>query len=108
MNVFYVTSTELFDLLNEKEKEKIYPEKLAMEAMGMTDFTLPTMYYWVKSRQGIKRTLYSFKNGHYLGSGKAVDVLREAGLDVKSQLNAVLEYSKYIETRIRDSGVRIR
>ncbi|MBI4656061.1 MAG: hypothetical protein HY746_04835 [Elusimicrobia bacterium] len=98
INVYYVASMELFDLLDEKEKEKIYPENLAMEAMGLTDFTLPTIYYWVRSNQGIKRTLHSFKKGRYLGSGKADDVLTEAGLDAQSQLKAITEYSKFIET----------
>ena len=70
-----------------------------MEAMGMTDFTLPTMYYWVRGKEGLKRTLHSFKNGHYLGSGKSSDVLREAGLDGKSQLEAICEYAKFMENK---------
>jgi transketolase len=93
MNVLYISSKELFELLDPEEKEKLFPEKLAMEAMGMTDFTLPTMYYWVRSRDGIARTLHSFRNGGYPGSGKAADVLKEAGLDAGAQFTAVKDYA---------------
>ena len=93
LNVLYVTSKELFELLDDAEKEKIFPEKLAMEAMGVTDFTLPTMYYWVRSASGRARTLHSFRNGRYLGSGKAADVLKEAGLDADAQFTAIKDYA---------------
>ena len=95
LNVLYVSSKELFELLNDEEKEKIFPEKLAMEAMGMTDFTLPTMYYWVRSGRGIARTLHSFKSGRYLGSGQAADVLKEAGLDGAAQFTAIKDYADF-------------
>jgi len=94
LNVFYVASRELFDLLGEEEKKKIYPERLAMEAMGITDFTLPTMYYWVRSSYGQARTLHPFRNGRYPSSGKAGDVLKEAGLDGAAQFKAVMEYAQ--------------
>ena len=96
MNVLYVTSKELFELLGAEEKEKLFPEKLAMEAMGITDFTLPTMYYWVRSGVGITRTLHSFKKDHYLGSGKAADVLKEAGMDAAAQFAALKDYADFM------------
>jgi len=96
MNILYVASKELFELLDEKEKEAIFPEKLAMEAMGITDFTLPTMHYWIRSRGGMARTLHPFKNCQYLGSGKADKVLEEAGLDARAQLQAVKDYTNFI------------
>ena len=64
--------------------------------MGMTDFTLPTMYYWVRSGEGITRTLHSFKKGRYLGSGKAADVLKEAGLDAAAQFTAIKDYAGFM------------
>jgi len=96
LNVLYAASKDLFELLSEEEKERIFPEKLALEAMGMTDFTLPTMRYWVRSGEGIARTLHPFRKGYYLGSGKAGDVLREAGLDAAAQFGAVKDYAEYI------------
>ena len=57
LNVFYVASTELFNLLTPLEQEEIFPEALTMTSVGITDFTLPTMYRWVRSNEGIRRTL---------------------------------------------------
>lgn len=93
LNVFYVTSRELFNLLPEQEKEKLYPEALAFEAMGITDFTLPTLYPWVRSQEGLKRSLYPFKKGRYPGSGKCEKTLEEAGLDAKTQFKAIKDYA---------------
>ena len=87
--VYYVASTELFDLLPEDEQEKIFPENMAQEAMGITGFTLPTMYRWIRSSYGRKHTLYPFLKGHFLGSGKAESVIAEAGLDGLSQFRAI-------------------
>lgn len=99
LNVYYVTSAELFKLLPRSEQEEIYPERLAFEAMGITDFTLPTMYQWVRSNEGITRTLHSFRAGHYLGSGSASKVLEEAGIHAEGQLKAILNYADFIEKR---------
>ena len=86
---YYVASAELFDLLSEDKQEEIFPESVGQEAMGITGFTLPTMYRWVRSSYGRKHTLYPFLKGHYLGSGKAESVIAEAGLDGVSQFNAI-------------------
>jgi transketolase len=94
LNVYYVASAELFDLLPRPVQEQIYPEALAMEAMGITGFTLPTMDRWVRSEDGRKRTLHPFQKGHYLGSGQADMVLAEAGLDGESQFEAIRRYVK--------------
>lgn len=105
MNVYYVTSIELFNYLTEEEKEKIYPSKLAMHAVGITDFTISTMYYWIRSSYGIKKSLHAFKNGKYLGSGKGEAVLREAGLDAKSQIKMIKEYASTIEKNFKKGEV---
>ena len=94
LNIFYVASAELFDRLPASEREKIYPESLAREAMGITGFTFPTMYRWILSERGRAATLHPFQKGHYLGSGQAQKVLEEAGLDGESQYKAVLKYIK--------------
>ena len=92
LNVYYVASAELFDLLPRRTREKIFPEEHAQRAMGITGFTLPTMYRWIRSDRGREATLYPFRKGHYLGSGQAQMVLAEAGLDGKSQFKAIMKY----------------
>jgi transketolase len=90
--VYYVASAELFDLLPEDERRAILPEARASEAIGVTGFTLPTLYRWVTSDAGRAASLFPFKKGHYLGSGPGEVVLAEAGLDGASQAAAILRY----------------
>ena len=45
------------------------PRGHAREAMGITGFTLPTMYRWIRSDLGRAHTLHPFAKGHFLGSG---------------------------------------
>ncbi len=92
LNVYYVASAELFDLLPRSEQEGIFPEERAQEAMGITGFTLPTMYRWIRSDRGRLMTLHPFRKGHYLGSGQAHMVVAEAALDGESQFRAILRY----------------
>ncbi|MFA6002883.1 MAG: hypothetical protein WC881_02325 [Elusimicrobiota bacterium] len=94
LNVFYVSSAELFDLLPPAEQESIYPAALAQHAMAITDFTWPTMARWIHSQAGLRACLHSFRKGRFLGSGNWDKVLEEAGLDGASQLQAVLEWAK--------------
>ena len=90
--VYYVASAELFDLLPPDEQRAIMPEARAAEAIGITGFTLPTLYRWVTSEVGRGASLYPFRKGHYLGSGPGEVVLAEAGLDGASQAEAILRY----------------
>jgi transketolase len=92
LDVYYVASAELFDLLPREDQEQIYPEARAKEAMGITGFTLPTMDRWIRSDHGRLSTLHPFQKGHYLGSGQADMVLQEAGLDGESQFEAIRRY----------------
>lgn len=96
LNVYYVASAELFDLLPAAQQEQILPDAHAREAMGITGFTLPTMLRWVRSERGRRMSLHPFQKGHYLGSGQADKVLAEAGLDGESQFQAI---KKYLEKR---------
>ncbi|NLO91883.1 MAG: hypothetical protein GX410_07845, partial [Elusimicrobia bacterium] len=101
LNVFYVSSLELFQLLSETEREALFPALLARDSMGITDFTLPTMQYWVRSKEGLGHTLHPFRDGTYAGSGSADSVLKEAGADADSQLRAI---TGYIEARHKNLG----
>ena len=68
--------------------------------MGITGFTLPTMYRWVRSERGRAATLHPYRKGHFPGSGQGDMVLGEAGLDGEAQYRAIREYL--------DAGVRAR
>ncbi|MEI7802359.1 MAG: hypothetical protein WCI97_06940, partial [Bacteroidota bacterium] len=89
---YYVSSAELFDSLSVEKRNEIFPEEHAVMAMGITGFTLPTMYRWIQSGFGRAHTLYPFRKGHYLGSGKAESVTLEAGLDGENQFKAIKKY----------------
>ncbi len=99
MNVYYVASAELFDLLPEKRREAIFPAAHRREAMGITGFTLPTLYRWIGSDEGRALSLHPFRSGRFPGSGQAEMVLEEAGLDGPSQLAAVLTYASRMAER---------
>lgn len=105
-NVYYISSAELFNLLPPSKQKKIFPPHLAYEAMAITDFTLPILYQWVKSPLGLKHSLYPFKKGKYLGSGKGKDVLKQAGLCNKGQIKAIKEYVTDLR-KIKNKGERV-
>jgi transketolase len=90
--VYYVASAELFDLLPADEQKRLLPEAHAGEAMGITGFTLPTLFRWVRSDLGRAHSLHPYGRGHFLGSGQGPMVLAEAGLDGASQARAVRAY----------------
>lgn len=101
LNIYYVASTELFNLLSREEREAIFPEALTATAVGITDFTLPTMYRWVRSNEGMRRTLHSFRSGHYLGSGSAAKVLEEAGIHAAGQLAMIRDFAEFVARNTR-------
>ncbi len=90
--IYYVSSAELFDLLPLEEQQRILPEQRMLEAMGITGFTLATMFRWVCSSYGRAHSLHPYRNGHFLGSGQGYMVLGEAGLDGESQYRAIRDY----------------
>jgi transketolase len=92
LDVYYVSSAELFDLLTPAERNAIFPAALAEGAMGITGFTLPTLYRWIRSDRGREVSVHPFRAGHYLGSGKAEKVMEEAGLDGAGQFQAIMRY----------------
>jgi transketolase len=99
LDVYYVSSAELFDLLSVEEQNAIFPESVAMHAMGLTGFTLPTMYRWVRSDLGRSMTLHPFSHGRYPGSGPGDRVISEAGLDGEGQFTAI---TKYLDLKTRN------
>jgi transketolase len=92
VDVYHVSSVELFDRLTAAERDTIFSEARAAEAMGITGFTMPTMYRWVTSDLGRRHTLHPFRAGHFLGSGPGPEVIHEAGLDGEGQLRAIEAY----------------
>jgi transketolase len=92
LNVYVVTSSELFDMLPPAERKRIFPEAHQYEAMGITDFTLATMMRWVRSDYGRKHTLHPFRHKHFLGSGPGAMVMAEAGLNGANQFEAIRAY----------------
>jgi transketolase len=98
--VYYVASAELFDSLSLERRHSLFPEAHALEAIGITGFTLSTMYRWVRSDAGREATLHPYRHGHYLGSGQGKAVLAEAGLDGVSQFLAIKKYLNDVMTPV--------
>ncbi|HEX9163687.1 MAG TPA: hypothetical protein VF980_18410 [Thermoanaerobaculia bacterium] len=98
VEAYYVASAELFDRLSEQERSHIFPESKQTEAMGITGFTLPTMYRWVRSDLGRRMTMHPYMHGRYPGSGSGRAVLAQAGLDGESQCRRICEF---IDARVR-------
>ncbi len=97
LNVYYVVSAELFDMLDKEEQSKVLPVGELYRAIAITDFTLPTMRRWLKSVKGEEMSLYPFKQGKYLTSGQAADCYKEAGLDGEAQYKQIKEYLQNLE-----------
>jgi transketolase len=107
LDVFHVTSPELFDRLSPEEQDRVFPREQAHEAMGVTDFTLPTLYRWVRSDLGLRHTLHPFRKGHYLGSGPGEAVVFEAGLHGNGQLRVIEAYVTELAEARADRGVPV-
>ena len=92
LDVYLVTSAELFDRFSDVDQEAVFPAAVAQHAMGITDFTLPTTYRWIRSELGRANTMYPFQNGRYLSSGVGDMVVHEAGLDGEGQIKRIKRY----------------
>jgi transketolase len=101
LDVYYVASAELFDTLPREDRDCILPAEVGRTAMGITGFTLPTMYRWIQSDEGRAATMHPFQKGHFLGSGQAHKVLAEAGMDGESQFRAVVSFVEAGKRRAR-------
>jgi transketolase len=92
LDVWYVASAELFNALPHEEREWIFPESAAMDAIGITGFTLATMYRWIRSDRGRALTMHPYMSGHFPGSGTGRAVIHEAGLDGEAQFRRIMRY----------------
>ncbi|OQA92119.1 MAG: Transketolase [Elusimicrobia bacterium ADurb.Bin231] len=94
VNILYVSSAELFSYLPAKKQEEILPAEFKRNAMAITGYTIDTMYEYLLSEKGRDSSLHPFKKGIFLGSGPGGEVLKQAGLDVKSQISAIKSFIK--------------
>lgn len=92
LEAIYVASPELFDKLPAQRRAEIFPVERANVAMGVTGFTMPTMYRWIRSDLGRAHTMHPFMKGHYLGSGAGEMVIHEAGMDGQGQYEGIRRY----------------
>ena len=64
---------------------------------------------WVRSEEGLKRSLHPYRGGTFLGSGVWRKVFVEAGLDAPSQLRAVRDWVRRVgkgaKARRRSGGI---
>jgi len=95
LNIYHVSSAELYDAHPKEEREELLPYTVRRSALGITGFTLPTMYKWVTGFEARFNILHPFRKGYYLGSGSAESVLHQAGLDGDSMY---AEVKKYVES----------
>lgn len=98
LNIYHVSSAELYDAHPKEEREALLPYTVRREALGITGFTLPTMYKWITGFESRYNILHPFRKGYYLGSGNAESVLHQAGLDGETMYE---EVKKYIDLRIK-------
>ncbi len=95
MNIYHVSSAELYDAHPKEEREELLPYTVRRDALGITGFTLPTMYKWITGFEARYNILHPFRNGCYLGSGTAESVLHQAGLDADSMYDEVKKYVQH-------------
>lgn len=92
VNVYHVSSAELYDAHPKEEREELLPYTVRRDALGITGFTLPTMYKWITGFEARYNILHPFRHGYYLGSGTAESVLHQAGLDADTMYEEVKKY----------------
>jgi len=92
LDVYYVSSAELFDRLDEQERHEIYPQSAAQSAMMFSGFTVATTYRWIMSERGRQFTMYPWKSGNFLGSGQGDVCLEQAGMHAGAQLDLIQKF----------------
>jgi transketolase len=92
LDVYYVSSAELFDRLEEEERNQIFPETAASSAMMFSGFTVATTYRWIMSERGRKFSMFPWKHGSFLGSGQGDVCLEQAGMDAEAQFNIIEKF----------------
>lgn len=92
LNIIYITSRELFEMLPPEKQRELIPTELLRSATGITDFTLPTLDAWINSVAGRNHAIYPHKDGKFLQSAGAPKVYEQAHMDGKSILQALHVY----------------
>ena len=92
LDVYYISSVELFDRLDEQEKKEIYPASTAASAMMFSGFTAATTYRWTMSERGREFSLYPWKHGAFLGSGQGDVCLEQAGMHGAAQWDVIQKF----------------
>lgn len=98
LNIYHISSAELYDAHPKEEREALLPYTVRRSALGITGFTLPTMYKWITGFEARYNVLHPFRKGYYLGSGSAESVLHQAGLDAESMYD---EVKKYVDIQVK-------
>jgi transketolase len=89
LDVYYISSAELFDRLEAAEREEIFPASVAASAMMFSGFTMATTYRWIMSERGRQFSMYPWKHGSFLGSGQGDVCLEQAGMHPEAQLEII-------------------
>jgi len=92
LDVYYISSVELFDRLDAQERNEIYPSSVAASAMMFTGFTAATTYRWTMSERGRVFTHYPWKHGFFLGSGPGDVCLEQAGMHAEAQWEVIQKF----------------
>ena len=92
LDVYYISSAELFDRLDKQQKNGIYPASVASSAMMFSGFTAATTYRWIMSERGREFTHYPWKHGAFLGSGQGDVCLEQAGMHPEAQWNVIQKF----------------
>ena len=92
LDVYYVSSAELFDRLDKHTRNEIFPSSVAGSAMMFSGFTAATMYRWIMSERGREFSLYPWKNGAFLGSGQGDVCLEQAGMHGEAQWEIIQKF----------------
>ena len=94
LDVYYISSAELFDRLDAEERRAIFPASAAQSAMMFTGFTAATTYRWVMSERGREFTRYPWHEGYFLGSGPGDVCLEQAGMHGEAQWEIIRRFVK--------------
>jgi len=92
LDVYYISSAELFDRLDKQQKNQIYPASAASSAMMFSGFTAATTYRWTMSERGREFSLYPWKHGAFLGSGPGDVCLEQAGMHGEAQWDVIQKF----------------
>ena len=92
LDVYYISSVELFDRLDEEERNAIFPASAAASAMMFSGFTKATTWRWITSERGRKFTHYPWVRGEFLGSGPGDVCLEQAGMHGEAQWEIIKRF----------------